>query len=802
MNSNNLVGYLPSAIGNLTWLTNFEIDGGKLEGAIPPEIGDLVNLIGITFSSNRFTSLPVTMSKLVKLKWVYLSNNPLNTIFPAEIVKNWPEVEILQFSQCGLTGTLSDIFQHTPKLYMFSVSRNSLTGNVPPSINKLTNLYELDFTKNGFVGSLPTLDSCKTLSYVQVGENNFSGSIPASWANLPAVKTLNIYTNHLSGVIPSEIFTPALTRMDAGGNYFTFEGVEPNIEKINALTSKNFSTSRLFPLQQKTLSVNSGEALTLNASTLSVYGLGGNNNRYKWFRNDTEVYSGNDPSFTVAFAGTAHSGIYRFEVTNTAVPGLTLKSETLVVSVLVAGNKAPDNITLSVQSVDENYLGSFATLKASDPDAGDTHTFSLTSGNGSDDKDNGLFTIVNNSLLFNSGADYETKPTVYFLVTANDLKGGIYTKAFTLKINDVNEAPVFTGQISSTTIDETAPNGHSVLILLAKDPEGSPVNYSITEGNDNGEFGITGNKLVVADNTKLKYDTKNQYTLKVSASDGTLSSTTQLTVTLSKINKMPVVDNATFTIPENSIPGTVVGSVSGSDPEGTVLVYSIISGNSGNAFRLNGNQILVNNAAAVDFDAQPVFSLIVNASDGISNVQATITIQLTNISDETGNDILSFSISGLVAPPVIDFTEKTIKARVEGVSLGALKADFTLSKGAVSNPASGSVFNFASAQTIRVTSEKGVFSDWQIRVTIPSPIHMQDALSLWVYPNPATNYLHISGLQGTTTLRLMDSAGRMLQRLETTSSSETILLTSQKPGLYLLSVESASRRTVHKIIRK
>jgi len=802
MNSNNLIGYLPAAIGNLTWLKYLEIDNCKLEGAIPTEIGNLVNLKGITFSSNRFTSLPASMSNLVKLSYVYLSDNPLNCPFPGDLVKNWTEVEILQLYRCGLSGNLPDIFHLTPKLYMFSVGENNMTGEIPPSLNKLARIYDLDLNKNGFTGALPTLDSCKALNSISLYENKITGAIPNSWTGLKSIRTINISNNFLSGMIPAGLFYPSLSRLHINDNYYTFEGIEPHMEKINELSHKTYSTNKLLPLKQKSLSANTGQVLTINASELSIYVLGGNNNRYKWFRNDTEVYSGNDPSYTVLTAGTAHAGVYRFEVTNTVVTGITLKSENITVSVLVAGNNAPSDITLSSASVSENFTGQVGMLSAADSDAGDTHNFLLATGNGTNDKDNGLFSIAGKNLVMKSGADFETRKTLNLLVSANDLKGGIFTKALTLQVTDVNEAPQFSGQMLNTTIDETAPNGHTVLLLLAKDPEGLAVTYTITQGNEDSAFGISGNKLVVADNTKLKYDTKNQYTLKVTASDGTLSSTTQLVVTLSKINKMPVVDNATFTIPENTTAGVVVGNLTGSDPEGTPLVWVILSGNTDFAFRLNGTQIIVNNPAAIDYDASTSFSLIINATDGISNVQATITINLTNQSDETGNDILSFSIPGLVEPPVIDVPNRTIKARVENVTLGALKADFILSKGASSNPATGSVLNFASAQTIRVTSEKGVSSDWQIRVTIPSPVHMQDALSVRVYPNPANDYLHISGLKGTTTLRLMDSAGRMLQHLETASSSETISLTRQKPGLYLFSVESVSGRTVHKIIRK
>jgi Leucine-rich repeat (LRR) protein len=803
LNSNNLVGYLPSAIGNLTWLKYFEVEGIKLEGAIPQEIGNLINLEGINLSGNRFTGpLPASMANLVKLKYVYLSNNPLNIPFPADLVKSWPNLEIFYGSECGFTSNLPDIFNKLPKLEMFYLINNQMTGEIPASLGKIKTLYEIDLSRNAFSGSLPSLDSCKALRNILLNNNQFTGFIPASYSGLVTLRSLHIYNNNLSGTIPAGLFNTPLERIYASNNFYTFESIEPHIIKINNLLTREFETNKLFPLKQSVLSVNSGEALSLSAASLSVYVLGGNNNRYKWFRNNTEVYSGNDPSFSVASAGTAHAGVYRFEVTNTVVTDITLKSENITVSVLVAGNKAPTDITLSTTSVSENYTGVAGVLSATDGDTGDTHNFLLATGNGTNDKDNALFSITGNNLVMKTGADFETKPVLNLLVTANDLKGGNFTKSMTIQVTNINEAPAFSGQILSTTIDETAPTGHIVLLLLAKDPEGSAVTYSITQGNEGGAFAIEGNKLVVADNTKLKYDTQNQYTLKVSASDGTLSATAQLVVSLSKINKMPTVDNATFTIPENSVTGTVVGSVTGSDPEGVPLAYLILSGNTDNAFRLTGNQITVNTAAAVDYDARTSFSLIVNATDGISNVQATITINLTNLVDETGNDILSFTIPGLVESPVIDVPNRTIKARVENVTLGALKADFILSKGASSNPATGSVFNFASSQTIRVTSEKGVSSDWQIRVTIPSPARTIEGLSVKVYPNPATESLHISGLQGTTTLRLMDSAGRMLQRLETASSTETISLTGRVPGLYLLSVESAQGRSTYKIIRK
>ena len=57
----------------------------------------------------------------------------------------------------------------------------------------------------------------------------------------------------------------------------------------------------------------------------------------------------------------------------------------------ILGNNAPTDITLSSNSFNENIASAatIATLSATDPDSGNTHTFSLTSsGDDRDDEDN------------------------------------------------------------------------------------------------------------------------------------------------------------------------------------------------------------------------------------------------------------------------------------------------------------------------------------------------------------------------------------------------------------------------------
>ncbi|HPR32411.1 MAG TPA: hypothetical protein PLK12_09955, partial [Prolixibacteraceae bacterium] len=375
LTANNLDGGIPSEIGSLTWLNWLSFYNNNLSGSIPAEFGNLINLTGFNLYQNRLSGeLPATMSNLTDIKYVYIGVNVFNCPFPSEIISNWAHLEILDSPQNGFYGEIDLDFDLLPDLYDFNLSRNNLSGNMP-AITTNTNLYSIDLSNNQLTGNLPTFEFCTNLKYINLSQNNFSGFIPASYGNSTRLSSIELQGNFLTGIIPPEIFVPALKTLLLGKNFYTFEGVEPVLTQIQSLPSKSFLTNKLFPLSIYELSINKGESLALNAGLLSLYNLGGNNNRYKWFCNDVEVYSGNSPVYNVPSAGAAHAGVYRFEVTNTVVTDITLKSENITVNI-IGGNEVPTDIVLSATSVDENFNGLVATLSAVDPDAADVHTFS------------------------------------------------------------------------------------------------------------------------------------------------------------------------------------------------------------------------------------------------------------------------------------------------------------------------------------------------------------------------------------------------------------------------------------------
>jgi len=128
-------------------------------------------------------------------------------------------------------------------------------------------------------------------------------------------------------------------------------------------------------------------------------------------------------------------------------------------------NSPPTSVSLFGASVLENLpAGTVAgTLTATDPNAGDTHTFTLVSGVG--DTDNAAFTIVGNELRTAGAFNFEAKATYSIRVRATDVGGLTVEQTFTVTVLDVNEAPVAAS--NSHTMDQgdtlTVPTATGVL---------------------------------------------------------------------------------------------------------------------------------------------------------------------------------------------------------------------------------------------------------------------------------------------------------------------------------------------------
>jgi hypothetical protein len=203
---------------------------------------------------------------------------------------------------------------------------------------------------------------------------------------------------------------------------------------------------------------------------------------------------------------------------------------------------------------------------------------------------------------------------------------------YVAKVGIVNTAPSISAQTFS--VAENTANGTTVGTVVATDPQGTTLTYSITAGNTGGAFTFVGNQLQVATSSAINYESATSFALTVQVSDGSLTSSATVTVNITNVNEAPSIAAQSFSINENTANTTTVGTVVASDPDAsTTLTYSITAGNTGGAFTLVGNSLRVANAAALNFETTPTFSLTVQVSDGSLTSSATVTVNLNNLNE-------------------------------------------------------------------------------------------------------------------------------------------------------------------------
>ncbi|KPK84294.1 MAG: hypothetical protein AMS27_10390 [Bacteroides sp. SM23_62_1] len=187
-------------------------------------------------------------------------------------------------------------------------------------------------------------------------------------------------------------------------------------------------------------------------------------------------------------------------------------------------NQSPTDISLDNNTINENapagsLIGRFTTT---DPDPGDTHTYSLVTGTGSDD--NGSFTISGDSLLAAEIFDFETKSSYNIRVKTTDSGAGnlSFEEQMTVTVANLieNQAPTDIS-IDNASIDEDEPIGSLVGRFTTTDPDaGDTHTYALVTGTgseDNSSFSITGDSLLTAE--IFDFETKALYHIRIKTTD-------------------------------------------------------------------------------------------------------------------------------------------------------------------------------------------------------------------------------------------------------------------------------------------
>lgn len=223
------------------------------------------------------------------------------------------------------------------------------------------------------------------------------------------------------------------------------------------------------------------------------------------------------------------------------------------------------------------------------------------------------------------------------------------TGIITMDINPVNDYPFFTlsgditigknfstPQVVTVTASPVPADEVNQKVYYSVDP--LTVSFANISVNDStGEVTITS----VKDSIGIQ-----QFNL-IANDSQTVNNTYSQIFTLTITNNAPIVLDQSFNVNENSIAGTVVDTVAATDADNDLLYFSILSGNTGNAFIINDSTgvISVDTAALLDFETTPSYTLVVQVSDISSSATVNIFIQINDLAENSAPVVLDQSFN-------------------------------------------------------------------------------------------------------------------------------------------------------------
>ena len=267
LSGNDLSGPIPAELRDLTNLVSLNLSLNRLSGTIPLDLGHLPNLVSLDLFSNRLSgSIPVTLSRLPKLAHLGLGINSLSGQIPA-LLGNLTNLETLSLFANDLKGPVPPELGRLANLEVLSLTFNKLSGEIPESLTNLQKLRFFRFHDNDGLcapstpafaqwsegisdflgpscGSAPPplsdrdalvalfwtteglhwnnwtnwlsreplsewygviADADGRVKELQLDNNNLTGRVPPSLANLIRLRVLNLAGNNLTGKLPAEL---------------------------------------------------------------------------------------------------------------------------------------------------------------------------------------------------------------------------------------------------------------------------------------------------------------------------------------------------------------------------------------------------------------------------------------------------------------------------------------------------------------------------------------------------------------------------------------------------------------------
>ena len=373
------------------------------------------------------------------------------------------------------------------------VSKLTITGE-GGSTYTLTDSTDVEITSS--TAFAVTLSATDKAALNQIFNKNGTASTSSTTYNLAAANNWNPANTDAAdltgnGITVSNVAIPAITSATydsstgtlvvTGTGFLKFNGATNDIDVSKLTITGQAGGTRTLTSTSVEITSGTSFSLTLNsADQTALLGLLNNNGTSPLDSTTYNLAAAED------WAAGANASVVVADLTGN---GITVSNYTLPLTPTPEPEPEPEPtptptptptaLSLSISSFNENIAAgtAVATLSSLDPDASNTFTYSLITGDGS--TDNAAFTIAGDQLKITASPDFEAKSSYAIRLRTTDQGGLSFDRQVTLAVSNVNETATALN-LSISSFNENIAAGAAIATLSSLDPDASNTFTSVS----------------------------------------------------------------------------------------------------------------------------------------------------------------------------------------------------------------------------------------------------------------------------------------------------------------------------------
>jgi hypothetical protein len=248
--------------------------------------------------------------------------------------------------------------------------------------------------------------------------------------------------------------------------------------------------------------------------------------------------------------------------------------------------------------------------------------------------DDARFEVADGALWLKAGqaVDFETEPTIALTLTSSDGLH-VYSKPMTVTVSDVNEAPSDVAVTNQVAVAENTGVQTKIADLAVLDPDVPDAFRNNVLSVDDARFEVVGGALYLKAGQAIDFETTPEIVVTVTAADGPLTVSKQVTVAISDVNEAPtaITISNQIAIPENTATRVKIADFAVLDPDVAVAFRNNVVTVDDPRFEIEGTGVYLKAGQSLDMATEPSIPLTLTANDGTFSITAPLTVTVTDV---------------------------------------------------------------------------------------------------------------------------------------------------------------------------